>query len=95
MVGAEPQKKLLDVGKFFRRQRTSCTKAVVHQKAVTLHDRNSIIGKVVQFIFPLAVRKFNAVEPVAADQVRNARHVNVLVNRSFAAAIQFELFEMT
>ena len=36
--------------------------------------------------------KFDAVEPVAADQVGNSRHIDILKNRDFAAAVQFQLF---
>ena len=43
----------------------------------------------------MAVGEFDAVQPVAADEVRHAGNVGILVDRHFTASVQFQLFEVT
>ncbi len=69
--------------------------AVAHQKAVALHDGDAVVGEEVELVLPLGVAELQAVEAVAANQMRHAGDVDVLKHGFFRPAVEFELFVMT
>ena len=86
------REKRLDVVQLALRQITTIVIAV--QKTITLHDGHAVIREKVDFILPLRMAEFDAVQAISANQMRHARHVNILEHRHFRPTIQFVPFAM-
>ena len=86
---------MFDVVQFLLRQGLAFAETVIHQETVALHDGDAVVGEIIELVFPLAVGEFDAVQPVAADQMRHAGNIGILIDGYFTAAVQFQLFEVT
>ncbi len=76
----------LNVGDLLRRDVAPVL--VFHQEDIALHDCQAVVREEVQLVLPLAVAKLKPCEAIAANEVRNARHLPVLVDRRLRAAVE-------